>query len=643
MPAWMRKKSEPKKVETPTTDATSNDANKTQNTQQTTQSNLFQNQQGANKQNNYSSGQKSYQQDDRSSYSTSTPGQGDRPEMKEIPTDLHNYIYTRNFLFALRTPNEVLPDDETSQNLKENSLWTDGYTQAPISRETNQNLTSGFQNQDKNQQGGYNRDSGSRGGRGNGRGGRGGRGGQQQSGGTGRPADKPQTQDDKQKRPTKKKEDVDLFFGKMRSLLNKLTVEKFDQLAEKMVNLFKSIDSQESLQASIELVHNKALTEPHFSAMYSDLCKRLSDNCPALGDGKSTFRSVLLNQCQIVFEEKIPVEVDEEQSIKMRRRIIGNVVFIGELFKIKLFPEKIIQRCMSMLLDKIAGVAEGAQQLADAELAVQQLCKLLVTVEGRLDKTPQQKKIMDEYWTKIEQASKNKLLASRLRFMIKDVVEQRKNNWVPRRKVSGPKTIGEIHLDAALEDMDQELSLNQPVAAPAPKAAPTPKEDDPYVLPPQPRVMIRKTDLEPVATPDPKTSYEERIQKILEEYALDDDLEETTQAMTSTSNVSSCLTEIINFALDQHNATPYVNLFLHLNSIGFITPLQAEQELLALIDNLAELSLDAPFAYKTLGEFIHAAKVNQILEHLVIDVLLSRSSNADLAKNLKNYVLSKTD
>lgn len=49
MPAWMRKKSEPKKVETPTTDATSNDANKTQNTQQTTQSNLFQNQQGANK------------------------------------------------------------------------------------------------------------------------------------------------------------------------------------------------------------------------------------------------------------------------------------------------------------------------------------------------------------------------------------------------------------------------------------------------------------------------------------------------------------------------------------------------------------------------------------------------------------------
>lgn len=65
--------------------------------------------------------------------------------------------------------------------------------------------------------------------------------------------------------------------------------------------------------------------------------------------------------------------------------------------------------------------------------------------------------------------------------------------------------------------------------------------------------------------------------------------------------------------------------------------------LLALIDNLADLSIDAPFAYKTIGEFIHAAKVNQVLDLLVIDVLLSRCPHADLAKNLKSYVLNKTD
>ena len=189
---------------------------------------------------------------------------------------------------------------------------------------------------------------------------------------------------------------------------------------------------------------------------------------------------------------------------------------------------------------------------------------------------------MDEYWTKIEQASKNKILASRLRFMIKDVLEQRKNNWVPRRKVSGPKTIGEIHLQAALDDMDQELALNQPPVVPVSKTSNNststlPKDDDSYLLPPQPMVMIRKTDLGLLVTSEP-TSYEDRIQKILEEYTVDEDLDETTQALTSTSNVSSCLTELINFTLDQHNSAPYVTLFLHLNSIGFITSSQAEQE-----------------------------------------------------------------
>jgi len=47
MPAWMRKKSEPKKVETPIPESTTNDSNKTSQT--STQSNLFQNQQASNK------------------------------------------------------------------------------------------------------------------------------------------------------------------------------------------------------------------------------------------------------------------------------------------------------------------------------------------------------------------------------------------------------------------------------------------------------------------------------------------------------------------------------------------------------------------------------------------------------------------
>ena len=42
-------------------------------------------------------------------------------------------------------------------------------------------------------------------------------------------------------------------------------------------------------------------------------------------------------------------------------------------------------------------------------------------------------------------------LQSRLKFMIRDVADLRKNRWQERRKTEGPKTIEEIHRDARME------------------------------------------------------------------------------------------------------------------------------------------------------------------------------------------------
>lgn len=51
-------------------------------------------------------------------------------------------------------------------------------------------------------------------------------------------------------------------------MLNKLTLEKFDALTEKLIACFKQIDSPEVLESAVKLVHKKALSEPHFSSMY---------------------------------------------------------------------------------------------------------------------------------------------------------------------------------------------------------------------------------------------------------------------------------------------------------------------------------------------------------------------------------------
>jgi translation initiation factor 4G len=69
--------------------------------------------------------------------------------------------------------------------------------------------------------------------------------------------------------------------------LNKLTVEKFEVLSDQLLDV--GIDSVEILTAIIKLVFDKALTEPKFSKMYAELCRKLSEHCPDFktADGKA--------------------------------------------------------------------------------------------------------------------------------------------------------------------------------------------------------------------------------------------------------------------------------------------------------------------------------------------------------------------
>lgn len=68
---------------------------------------------------------------------------------------------------------------------------------------------------------------------------------------------------------------------------------------------------------------------------------------------------------------------------------------------------------------------------------------------------------MDQYFLRIERLSQNKAISSRVRFMLRDVCEMRKNNWVPRRKDNAPKTIAEIHLEAQEEKDRQAIELQR--------------------------------------------------------------------------------------------------------------------------------------------------------------------------------------
>ena len=131
---------------------------------------------------------------------------------------------------------------------------------------------------------------------------------------------------------------------------------------------------------------------------------------------------------------------EAQAELDARRRALGNIQFIGQLYRQKMLTEKIMHACITTLLGNV-----DAPRGEDIEC----LCKLLATVGRPLDQsTAKTRPLMEVYFQRIEALSKSAALDSRLRFLLKDLIDLRNNQWVERRKKEGPKTIDEIHREA---------------------------------------------------------------------------------------------------------------------------------------------------------------------------------------------------
>ncbi|KAK6240155.1 hypothetical protein QUC31_005624 [Theobroma cacao] len=266
----------------------------------------------------------------------------------------------------------------------------------------------------------------------------------------------------------------------LKAILNKLTPQNFEKLFEQVKAV--SIDSAGTLTGVISQIFDKALMEPTFCEMYANFCYHLAGELPDFSEDneKITFKRLLLNKCQEEFERgereqeeankveeegeaKQSEEEREEKRIKARRRMLGNIRLIGELYKKKMLTERIMHECIKKLL--------GEYENPDEE-DVEALCKLMSTIGDMIDHS-KAKVYMDAYFERMAKLSKNMKLSSRVRFMLKDAIDLRKNKWQQRRKVEGPKKIEEVHRDAAQERQAQASRLARgPGINPAARRAP---------------------------------------------------------------------------------------------------------------------------------------------------------------------------
>lgn len=84
-------------------------------------------------------------------------------------------------------------------------------------------------------------------------------------------------------------------------------------------------------------------------------------------------------------------------------------------------------------------------KICPAEENVEAICQFFNTIGKQLDESAKSQRINDIYFLRLKELSSNPQLAPRLRFMIRDVLDLRANNWIPRREEVGSRAIS-FHL-----------------------------------------------------------------------------------------------------------------------------------------------------------------------------------------------------
>lgn len=199
-----------------------------------------------------------------------------------------------------------------------------------------------------------------------------------------------------------------------RSSLNKLTPENFDVLLEQLKKC--KIETVEELSGVVELIFEKAVDEPNFVTTYTKLCSELQsiNVYENLKGTEVCFQKVLIDHCQMEFEKVI---LEHRETMKLRKRSCGTVIFIGELYNSGILISEIMHECIKLLLEEREDLLES-------------LCRFLTIIGSNIEK--EKSDGLQEYLLVMEQIVKNKPkhINVRIRFMIQDLIDLKKKKWI---------------------------------------------------------------------------------------------------------------------------------------------------------------------------------------------------------------------
>ncbi|CEP63609.1 uncharacterized protein LALA0_S08e06502g [Lachancea lanzarotensis] len=271
---------------------------------------------------------------------------------------------------------------------------------------------------------------------------------------------------------------------KMKSLLNKLTLEKFDPISEEIIKIADQSKWETdclTLKVVIEEIFRKACDEPHWSSMYAQLCgkvvKDMDTEIQEEGvDGKTGPKLVLhylVDRCHAEFQkgwtDKLPTKEDGSplepemmsdeyyQMAAAKRRGLGLVRLIGFLYRSHLLTAKMMFECFRRLMKDLSD--------SPSEETLESVLELLSTVGEQFegDRMTQQNgvlegaTVLDQLFYMLDKIVEADEISSRIKFKLKDMIELREvKNWNSIKRDEGPKTIQQIHDEEAAKKAMEE-------------------------------------------------------------------------------------------------------------------------------------------------------------------------------------------
>jgi len=424
------------------------------------------------------------------------------------------------------------------------------------------------------------------------------------------------------------------FFAILKESSTKLHQKSLQSLALRSKTFLVLSPMMKIFAEAISLVFAKAVSEPNFSKLYAELCVKLSSLHLKVPDEKLAFRRALLNRCQEEFErtsrklEDLPEDPEERLLVKEKERKnkLGNIKFIGELFKFKLLSEKIIQSCITILLNAIYRFKDDKESM---EMNSELLCKLISTI-GKLVDSPQGKQYMDNFFIHVTKFAQDVSLTARTRFMYQNLEELRSNNWTPRREENAPKKISEVHADALQKAYEEEYSLSQgpqepqkpTTSAPTTETKEKPKEkEDASKKKSKGKKKKKKPTDSKKSTSDGQLSdddLEQQLSSILKDYLDLGDLKQTEVAIKEIGvpNALPKLVEVgitISLERNDHDREQTTKLFTTLFNDNILTQEHLVKGFKSILESLKDLEVDIPFASKLVGKIIGEIVLSGIL------------------------------